>query len=151
VKTAILALLLSSLACSQTKPVAAHAKVQSKPKPGDCLREPNGDKMWYPEETPFYPEGQRIMFETWPTICKGGKWVTDDASAKEIDDRERPKRELAEAAKTRALTDDELKKFMAYGPYIYVREGEQFRQEEIDRKFQAALTFQSILRSGPKN
>ena len=148
-KAAALAGVLFLFAChgqiSHPSKMGTKSKFTAKPTANDCTTEPNGDKVWYPELTPFFQEGYRVTFDSWPAICKAGKWITDTAELDRRDKEERPRRELLAALKSRSLTKTELLQVMQYGSYILVEPLRPFIKSEIDAEFAALLQLQVLL------
>lgn len=110
-----------------------------------CTTEPNGDKAWNPSS---YPEGQHIQFDSWAAVCRAGKWTTDKDSQRAIDERTMQRGRLLNAAQTRLLAPEELKRLMGYGSQIFIPEYGAYRQQDIDRadrKFSDLLQFQILL------
>lgn len=57
------------------------------------------------------------------------------------------KDDLARAFTSRILTDEELKQVLAYGSHIFTRPMQPYFQEDIDKRFSAAMQLQIQLRT----
>lgn len=116
--------------------------------PKDCTTEPNGDKIWYPDIAPFYPEGSQIRFETWPAVCQAGKWITNTEEATRVAKENQWKSDLIWAARSRILTSTEMQLLRDQGDNLFIEPGQTYRQGDIDREFNSLLEQQFLLRTG---
>lgn len=116
----------------------------------DCTTEPNGDKIWYPNTQPFYPENTHMQFNSWYTVCKTGKWVTDKQRQDEVYEMDRPRRELLNALRTRVLTVQELKQVASMGSRLLVEDNTPYTQSDVDAKFSNLLKIQELMQLAEK-
>ena len=88
-------------------------------------------------------------YDYWSEECVDGVRVFKDTTAeiwKWQAEEQKRKADLINAARTRVLTKKETADLLAYGPYIFTANMQQFRQEEIEKQFDELMLQQAKLK-----